>query len=259
MHDLVCEENVSTALGLRLAILRMQGYYLQKAVLAPGVCREIEQDFGRRMQSSRGIEEPGRPIRVPTILQQSDAALALLNRAELASLVADVLTPDAILSVFELVQEGGSEWRRDFGRIRQAVSTRHFRPGVSMLIPLEDSEVQVLAASQHLEEGVDPESASCGLLTLNAPRGSAVVLESGVCYRTGAARPHLRLAFVRPWVKPNIFYSLALSKDRLELLNDAARRWCGSETGLPTSVDDFLAIEAAAVASTAGRGKGSGI
>jgi hypothetical protein len=245
--------------SVRRAVLRTQGYYIEAALLSPETCAQLVYEVQRSIKGSKAFPGFGGGIRAVAVLQDSDSALGLVDDPSLGSLVAEVIGTDAILSGLEGFQGTISEWHRDFGRIRQVVPPRSCRAGVSVWIPLDVGQLEVLAGSQHLEEGADPSVACFKPIALIASQGSAVVFEGGVCYRSRQPATWLRLSFVRPWIKPEVLYATALSSDRLGRLGTRGRSWWGVELGLPTSVEEFLAIEDAALHSTLGHAKGSGI
>jgi hypothetical protein len=91
-------------------------------------------------------------------------------------------------------------------------------------------------------------------------QGSALVLEGRIKHRfKSAAKNLLRMTFIRPWMKPNILFTTALGKAKIERLGSQGQQWCGLHIGLPITIEEFLSIESAALESEHGRVKGSGI
>jgi hypothetical protein len=117
-----------------------------------------------------------------------------------------------------------------------------------------------MRASHHLNPSESLDAAKLPIISLTLKQGECVLLEGGVSYRllaTGTV--WLCLAFVRPWIKPEVLFFSALSRERFSRLGQRGRRWCGAYLGLPTSVEEFLHIETEALESDLGRSKGSGI
>jgi hypothetical protein len=240
------------------AIVQSRGHCVVSA-LRGEVTQRLAAELEQSIRAGKTVTESGGEIRAISILQESDAALRLLDDPGLGALVDDVIGPDAVLGEMEGFRGAIPKWRRDFHRVRRAVPTRYFRSGISLWIPLKSAEMQVLDGSQHLEEGADPAVFDFKTSAVAAEAGAVVVLEAGVCYRLSSPGDWLRLVFVRPWIKPEIFYSSAIDKERLARLGDRGRTWCGANSSLPTSIEEFLAIEEAALEGSAGRAKGSGI
>lgn len=251
----------STAQGswTRRAILRTLGHCTVPDLLDAGACAQILSDTRRCMSGPEAVRRRDGAERAIGLLQESAAALALLDDERLGALVDAALGPDAILSRIEAVCGTLSSWQQDFSRVRAVLPPRAFRSGVSTWIPLQPATMEVLAGSQHLEPDGDPAASLSSITTVTIGQGSLVVLEGGVRYRTMEPGDWLCLMFVRPWLKPDILYSAALTPDRIARLGERGRRWCGMDLGLPTSVEAFLQIEDAALAGTVGRAKGSGI
>jgi hypothetical protein len=199
------------------------------------------------------------------LLAHSDLALELLDKEYLGALVDEALGKDVILSRAEgvLVRSASHmAWHSDFDKPRGSLSSRSFRPGITVWIPLAAGagEIEVLRASQHLNPSKSLNEVGLSATRLVVDQGFAVLLEGGVKHRIlKSESPWLCLAFVRPWIKPEVLFSIALGEERLARLGERGRRWCGAYLGLPTSVEEFLAIEAAALEGDFGRAKGSGV
>lgn len=239
----------------RLTVLRTHGHYLSGPIVSEEICQRLTCDVQKAMQC--GLAQTG------ALLQYSDALLEVFEHTELGSLVDGVIGDDAVLSIVQSLSGGGQEWQYDFAHIRRSVSPRSFRCGVTALLALgtESRLVEVLRGSQNLPEGAHAETAFFINASVEVYPGCVLILEAGVHYRLRQA-PHnqwLKFQFIRPWIKPHILYSSALDKNRLARFGSRGRRWCGLDVGLPTSVEEFLAIEQAALEGATGRAKGSGI
>lgn len=247
------------------ALLRTQGYLVVARMLTTEYCARLSDDVRRTADSGPCITGPGDLKRVIALLAHSDLALKLLDEKELGSLVDEALGNDVILSraegaiVSSLAQP---VWQSDFDKPRRSLPARSFRPGIAIWTALSDcgGEFEVLRASQHVGPAESPHQAGTPATRLTVPQGSGVLLEGGVSYRILTNDTvWLCLAFVRPWVKPELLFSVALGEERVSRLGEQGQRWCGAHLGLPTSVEEFLAIEQAALETDFGRAKGSGV
>lgn len=263
-HEAPAESEVQLTKAVVKALLRTQGYVSAEQVLAPGRRSRLAEDVRRMAEARRFAADPGGVSRAVVLLSYSDSALELLDDEVLGAWVDEALGDDAILSRAEAViapAGGPAGWQSDFAAPRRGLPARAFRPGVAVWSPLDDTGgLEVLRASQHLDGDAPAEDSGLPSVRLEVAGGDAVILEGGVTYRllTPGTR-WLCLAFARPWIKPEVLFSAALSAARLAGLGERGRRWCGAHLGLPTSVEEFLAIEEAAVDGDFGRAKGSGI
>jgi hypothetical protein len=239
----------------RLTVLRTHGHYLSGPILSEEISQHLSSDAQTAME--RGVAQTG------ALPQSSDALLEVLEHTEFGSLIDGVIGDDGVLSIVQSMSGCGQEWQYDFAHIRRSVPPRSFRCGVTVMLVLgtESRLVEVLRGSQNLPEGMDAETASFIKADVEVHPGCVLILEAGVHYRLQRAshNPWLKFQFIRPWIKPHILYSSALEKDRLARFGSRGRRWCGLDVGLPTSIEEFLAIEQAALEGATGRAKGSGI
>ncbi len=247
------------------ALLRTQGYLVAGQLLAAERCSRLADDIQSSAARGPRLSGSGGATRAIALLSHSDLALELLDDEALGALVDEALGDDLILSRAEGVigpPTDQAAWQSDFDKLRRSLSTRSFRPGIAVWIPLGvgGGQLEVLRASQQMDPTVSPAEAGLPSIRLSVSQGCAVLLEGGVCYRLLMQKsPWMCLAFVRPWIKPEVLLFSALGEERLNRLGQRGRRWCGAHLGLPTSVEEFLAIEAAALESDFGRAKGSGI
>jgi hypothetical protein len=246
------------------ALLRTQGYVVLDPILSAEYCSRLSDDVQRAATVGPIINGRGASIRAIALLAYSDPALQLLDNEELGKLVDEALGSDVILSRAEgtvPVPNGVSTWQSDFEKPRRNLPARSFRPGIAFWIPLSASgEIEVLRASQHLGPSESPYKTGTPAIRLVVPQGAGVFLEGGISYRFITTETvWLCLGFVRPWVKPEVLFFAALGEERMSRLSERGKRWCGGHLGLPTSVEEFLAIEQAALDTDLGRAKGSGI
>jgi hypothetical protein len=221
---------------------------------------ELAQEV-RQAASGPVARGSGGEVRAVAALALSDRALGLLDDAALVAMVDSGLADATVLSRADGVVAGAPAWRRSFGGPLRDLPPRALRPGISVWLALSaDARMEVLRCSQHLPADADPEACGLPFLDLRVPPGHALLLEGGVVHRPApAGSVWLALDFVRPWIKPEVLLAAALAPERLARLGEQGRRWCGAQLGLPTSVDEFLAIEEAALSSGVGLAKGSGI
>ena len=247
------------------ALLRTQGCLVIGRMLTSEFCSCLYEDVRRAAEAGPLINGPGGAIRVIALLGHSDLALELLDEENLGMLVDEALGGDVILSRAEgvmVLPTGQPVWQSDFDKPRRSLPARSFRPGITVWTALSalGGDLEVLRASQHLGPTESPHKAVLPAIRLVIPQGGGVLLEGGVSYRLLTPETvWLCLALVRPWIKPEVLFSSAIGEERLGRLGERGRRWCGVHLGLPTSVEEFLAIEQAALESDFGRAKGSGI
>jgi hypothetical protein len=247
------------------SLLRTQGYFVTDEIVPAHKCACLAEDTGRAVTRGPTVSGPAGALRAIALLAHSDRALELLDDEKLSLWVKRALDQDLILSRAEGVtgpRDTESAWQSDFREARRHLSSRAFRPGFTLWIPLKDEggTLDVIRSSQHMngcqtlpDKGLTP-------VRLLIAQGCAVLLEGGAHYRlAGEKALWLCLAFIRPWMKPEVLFASALSPDRLSRLGRRGRHWCGLDIGLPTTVEEFLEIEAAALESEFGRVKGSGI
>ncbi|HEX6715602.1 MAG TPA: hypothetical protein VF088_00740 [Pyrinomonadaceae bacterium] len=244
------------------ALLRTQGYLALASLFSSAYCSQLCEEVRRAAVVGPCINGHGPATRVIALLAHSDLALQLLDHNELGKLIDEGLGNDVILSRAEGTipsSNGAPLWQSDFEKPRRNLPARSFRPGIAFWTPLNDSgEIEVLRTSQHVRPAESPHITPATRLVI--PQGGGVLLEGGTSYRfTTSETVWLSLAFVRPWIKPEVLFFAALGDERINRLNERGRRWCGVHLGLPTSVEEFLAIEQAALDTDLGRAKGSGI
>jgi hypothetical protein len=245
----------------RVAMLRTHGYFRSPTLIAAAACARLTRDILRCAEHGDPVVRRGNATFATALLRESDTAAALLDDAALGELLDEVLGEDALLGRADGVCGTIPAWQHDFARVRRDLSARALRCGVSLWIPLRPGGgvMDVLVASQHATGGA-PEGSRLSVASEPVPQGAAIVLEGGVRFRVPQADGEwFAMSFVRPWIKPDVLYATALGDAAVRRLGVRGRRWCGLELGLPTSVEEFLAIEAAAVAGTAATAKGSGI
>lgn len=247
------------------SLLRTQGYFVTDEIIPAPECARLAEEIGRAVAQGPCISGPGGALRAIALLAHSDSALELLNDEKLSQWVNRALDQDMILSRAEGVlgpREADSVWQSDFQEPRRHLPSRAFRPGFTLWIPLRDegATLDVIRSSQHVDGCRTLPDKGLTHVRLLIARGCAALLEGGVHYRlAGEDAPWLCLAFMRPWMKPEVLFASALGPDRLRRLGRRGQHWCGLDIGLPTTVEEFLEIEAAALESEFGRVKGSGI
>ena len=245
------------------AYLRTQGYAVITNLLPSASCSQMSEDIRNSIAVGPTISTNG-TVRVPALLAHSDTALEIINDESFGLLIDEAVGVDAVLSRAEgfiTAEESQLAWRRDFDRILRTVPSRRFTPGLTVLIALDEKpgRVEIIRSSHLLKSKSSLVDHPKFIQQVMLPEGSAVLL-AGVYYRhCWASSIWLNLAFIRPWIKPDILLASALQPDRIAKLNSRGQRWCGLQVGLPTSVEEFLEIEAIALNSDFGRGKGSGI
>lgn len=169
-------------------------------------------------------------------------------------------SPDVWLGALEVIAARGAPvWRRELGDVLSATPGSDFRPGLSVLLPVDDSEslVEVQSGSHRLR-AVAPPSGEPVAQTTVVLRPGAVLLVTGGCRHRLVAGRFLHLLFIRGWMKPQVLLAQALG-DQATHLGEQGRRWCGVDVGLPTSVAEFLAVEEASMSGGLSQRKGSGI
>jgi hypothetical protein len=247
------------------ALLRTQGYVACGWALAPEFCTRLSAEVRHAAEAGPHVVGPDVSTRAIALLEHSDSALGLLDEESLGTLVDEALGSDVILSRAEGVITPAAPrpvWQSDFGKPRQNLPARFFRPGIALWTALSapGGSLEVLRASQHFNPAGALDEAELPAVCLTVQPGECLLLEGGVRYRLLTPQTiWLCFAFVRPWIKPEVLFFSALSKNRFERLGRRGRRWCGAQLGLPISVEEFLAIEAEALAGDFGRAKGSGI
>ena len=245
-------------------LLRAQGYVILGPMFSSEYCSHLSDEVQRAATVGPCINGRGAANRVIALLAHSDLSLQLLDNEELGKLIDEALGSDVILSRAEgtvPAPNGVPMWQSDFEEPRQSLPARSFRPGIVFWTPLSGSgEIEVLRASQHVGPSESPHITGTPATRLIVSQGAGLLLEGGVSYRFITPETvWLCLAFVRPWIKPEVLFSAALGEERISRLSERGRRWCGAHLGLPTSVVEFLAIEQAALDTDLGRAKGSGI
>ena len=222
--------------------------------------RELAEQVRLAMSGTVARSADGE-MRAVAVLAAADAVLELLDDGDLGALVGSALPGDVILSRADGVVAGAPAWRRCFQRPLRDLPPRALRPGISAWIALcEGARMEVLRCSQHLPPGSEPAAGSLPCSSRAVPPAHVVLLDGGVLHRPGPeGSVWLSLELVRAWIKPEVLVAAALSPERLARLGEQGRRWSGTRIGLPTSVEEFLAIEEAALASGIGLATGSGI
>jgi hypothetical protein len=249
--------------GIR-AYLRTEGYAVTGSLLSYASCSRVSNDVGSSVAlgpAASGCDT----VRALALLDHSDASMNILNDESFGLLIDEVVGANVVLSRaegFMTLPESKPAWRRDFDRVLRAVPSQRFSPGLTALIPLDETPGQLeIIRSSHLLKSESPLTDPPELLKrVVVPQGCAALLAAGVFHRhCSASSTWLSFIFIRPWIKPEILLASALQPDRIPMLSPRGRRWCGFDVGLPTSVAEFLKIEAIALDSDFGRGKGSGI
>lgn len=195
-----------------------------------------------------------RAVGVPA---HSASLLTLLDDPRLGALVASAIgSAEMWLGALEgLVPGPDPGWRRELAGPLLQVAGAAFRPGLSMLVALDagGGQVDVQPGSHRLRTEPIAEPAHVDRLPL--AQGAAALVEGGCRFRLSAGR-FVHLRFIRGWMKPDVLLAGPLRDRRL---GAQARRWCGMDIGLPTSVEEFLSIEEAALTGGLAQRKGSGI
>jgi hypothetical protein len=193
------------------------------------------------------------------VVRYAPSLLGLLDDRRLGALVQGAIgTTDLWLGALEcLVPQSSHAWRRELAVPLLAAGSSSFRPGLSVLVALDDdgSSLGIHQGSHRLRGQLvrdprDPDRVVLGC-------GEVALVEAGCRFRL-APGPFLHLRFIRGWMKPDILLAGVL-QDRADQLGEQARQWCGIDVGLPTSVEEFLRIEEAALAGSLTLRKGSGI
>jgi hypothetical protein len=193
------------------------------------------------------------------VVRYAPSLLGLLDDPRLGGLVRTAIgLADIWLGALEGIAAGSSlGWRRELAVPLLAAGSSEFRPGLSVLVALdEDGGLLRAHAGSHRWPALlrrDPPSTdrvplACGELAL---------VEGGCRFRLDVGR-FLHLRFIRAWMKPDILLAGPL-RDQAARLGGQARQWCGLDIGLPTSVEEFLGVEEAALAGGLATRKGSGI
>jgi hypothetical protein len=244
-------------------LLQTQGFLRTDQLLSVHASKQLAKDIERSSKEGPCLVEPDGSFRAVALLAHSDLALKLLDDQNLALLINESFSSEALLSTAEGVIQGAltHEWRSDFLVPRSCLASRSFRPGITFWMPVNESGgiVEVKRSSQHLESAISS-PVELRKIRVHLPQGNAILLEGSINYRLASEKTiWLRLCFVRSWMKPEILFATALTADRLKRLGQQGCGWCGLHIGLPTTVKEFLSIEEAALESEEGRAKGSGI
>ncbi len=193
------------------------------------------------------------------VMRYAPSLLGLLDDRRLGELVESAIrSADMWLGALEGLTAGLSHgWRRELAVPLLATGSSEFRPGLSVLIALDDGGglVRVHPGSHRLRAPLAGDPPGSDQVPLGC--GEAALIEAGCRFRLDAGR-FLHLRFIRGWMKPDILLAGPLH-DRAAQLGEQARQWCGMDIGLPTSVEEFLSIEQAALTGGLARRKGSGI
>lgn len=241
------------------ALIQSWGIWHAGRLLTSEQCDEIGDDLVEALRSGPAMLVDGVELAV-ALLEHSRAALSLLDDPKLGSWIESVLGRSALLSCAEGVvsRDHPKAWTRDFERPLGDLSSTAFRPGLTVCVSLAmtGGTVACVPSSHRFIRARSP--TKFGAHDVPLPRGGALLLQAGTLYRLGGGGSWLRFRFVWGWIKPDLLFFSALSAAHRELLGEQGRRWCG-ESGIPTSVEEFLAAEEAALIGDSGRAKGSGI
>jgi hypothetical protein len=251
--------------SVRRALLRTHGFIVTDEILPARRCTTLAEEVREAVAKGPVISCADGSLRAVALLAYSSVALKALDDESIGLLIDEGFNDNAILSRAEgVVVPSGREtaWQVDFLKPRSSVPSYSFRPGVTVWIPLHAAggRIDVIRSSQNSSPAISPAGGGLVQVRLDLSAGCAALLEGGVRYRLAPSpATWLCLSFVREWMKPEVLYSSALSAERLSRLGQRGRQWCAMNIGLPTSVEEFLSIEAAALDSAYGRAKGSGI
>ena len=194
-------------------------------------------------------------------LQSSPALRAFIDQETLRDLLeADLGLTSPLLSRCDAIR-GPLGWQRSFRRIRRSAPGRRFRPGVDILLPTtaQSGAVTIIECGHLLPAEFEPADDVLAVHELPFGNGEGVILEAGTPWRVQRPQDIVRLTVVCGWIKPDCLHSAALGPEVLSTMGPRARALCGEHVGFPTSTEDFLAIERAALTGSQGRAKGSGI
>jgi len=193
------------------------------------------------------------------VVRYAQLLLGLLDDWRLGELVESAIrSADMWLGALEGLTAGPSRgWRRELVVPLLATGSSEFRPGLSVLIALDDGGgmVRVHPGSHRLRTPPTDDPPGSDQVPLGC--GEAALIEAGCRFCLDAGR-FLHLRFIRGWMKPDVLLAGPLH-DQAAQLGEQARQWCGMDIGLPTSVEGFLSIEQAALTGGLARRKGSGI
>lgn len=245
-------------------LLRTRGFFVAEALIgAPEVAR-LASEVSVALELGPSFVDRDGTRRAVALLEHSDTALQLLDHDPFWDAVTGLFESELVLSRADGVfVSRKADWRIDFEHVKRAVAGRQFRPGLTLFAPVgadANVEVEVMRASHLLPADAGGKPPALEPLSVTVPAGAVLVLEAGTWYRAAAVNSFfLSFALVRPWLKPDIWLSSALDPQRLNRLGRRGRTLCGADVGLPTSVEQFLAIEEASLGPSMGRQKGSGI
>jgi len=254
----ILAENVLSCLA---SLLATTGYHrVAGPLFASAACDTIAADI--RVVPEKLIRRgPSGEVAAVGLLATSDSALALLDASALGVLVDQIAGEDAVLSRADGIVAGAPAWRRSFTAPMRDLPARALRPGMTCWIALAPgvSRMELLRSSQHLPLDASPDDVLLPVDSVAVAQGEVLLLEGGVIHRPAVpGSVWLTLEFVRPWLKPRVLFVSALGA-RMQRLSARGRRYCGETVLLPVSVEEFLAIEEAALTSPVGQAKGSGI
>lgn len=244
------------------SLLSTQGFSVLNNIFSSELCLQLSNDIKNLTNNGEILPDSDRNLITNGLLKVSEKAFDLLDDAALGLLVSQAFYKDSILNLMEGVRISVNEdcWRSNFIKPLNCLQARSFRPGINIYFPLDDGDcnLEIIPSTQYNE--VNTLSDSMKIKSLSVPQGSALVLEGRIKYRfKSSANTLLKMNFIRPWMKPDILFTTALGKAKIERLGLLGQQWCGFHIGLPVTIEEFLLIESAALESEHGRVKGSGV
>ena len=187
-----------------------------------------------------------------TILGSSAKLRAALAEPQLAAALGRVMpAADLLLARADLLRvDGTGDQSMLCARTRNTKGMEGLRAvlGVVVLVRLGrgPGEVTVFEASRMIPEAERSAAAHARRRSFHPKPGGSVMLAFPVAFRPSEGT-WLSLAFVRAWIKPDVFMAEALGSAVIDSFPDYLRDWCGASINLPTTVLDFLKGEEAGV------------
>jgi hypothetical protein len=187
-----------------------------------------------------------------TILRSSLKLRTVLGNRELAMALGRIMPgADLLLARADLLRvdkTGGHAFLRARTRNTNGMEGLRAVLGVVVLLRLGcgPGEVTVFEASRMLPEIERDAAALARQRSLHPKPGGSVILAFPVAFRPGEGT-WLSLAFVRAWIKPDVFMAEALGRAAMDRFPDHVREWCGTGVSLPTTILEFLKGEESGV------------
>jgi hypothetical protein len=193
-------------------------------------------------------------------LETSNLARSLLNRDQLWRLIKESMGNDEVLlsrcDLLRVRTRARSDWQRATTLKTASIPDSSLIAGISLYLPFEPNCLEAGLSTHRMRRDAAPVPTLTQVFEINP--GSAALLADGTQLRLEPGT-WMRLSFVRSWIKPDVFFAQAISKQAMSELGEQARRWCGVGQIPPNSLEAVLGGEEESLASPKAQGYGKGI